>query len=411
MRLSTLYGWAAVACLLVGVGAARAGDLFTVNAQTTSGTPTSLTVSGKNLSDLVTNLVQGQNQFASLSGQNSTATLDYAGIKNAITINKNAANTAATVSIPSIGLTKSFTAANADDLKNQIINYVKQNGASEYGQFLRVVNASTAVGVTDGNPLAATAMLSNHQYFTFGLQQSPWPTTSPEKLDAASTSNLRFDASGGIVREAGGNGYFASGSFDTAIRFANPVALVVSTPFLYRNFQGSNTYEVGGEVALPIGIIPTKGSGSLSWTLTPAGMVGAAGSVELAAGGTFAGGSLTSSLSYQLGATTFTLANHYSYFRGYPIAIGDYHFDTDLEQQVLKNGLKVTQSFGDVLYVDASITHTDLLNRAAIRRWWTPGAGIGVRFGPHAGLRLGYTGDFASGYTSHGANAQLYFNF
>jgi hypothetical protein len=410
MRLGRLFGWAAGAVLGL-VGVAQSADLFVVNAQTTSGTPASLTVTGHNLSDLVTNLVQSRKQFAALNGRDASATLQYGGIRNAITITKNAASTAATVTIPSIGLTKTFGAASADDLKNQIIDYVRQNGASDYGRFLRVVNQSTVVGVADGNPLAATSMLAGHQYFTFGLQPAPWPVASPQALDTNSAANVRFDASAGAVREGGGNGYFASGAFDVAVRFAAPVNLVFSTPFLYRNFEGSNTYEVGEEVALPIGIIPPKGSDSLSWTLTPAGMAGAAGSLELAAGGTFAGGGITSSLSYQIGSLTFTLADHYSYFRGYPIHVGDYSFETDLEQQILKNGLKITQSFGDALFLDASITHTDLLNRADVRRWWTPGAGIGVRFDPHAGIRVGYSGDFARGYTSNGGNVQVYFNY
>ena len=116
-------------------------------------------------------------------------------------------------------------------------------------------------------------------------------------------------------------------------------------------------------------------------------------------------------MSYQLAATTFTLANQYSYFHGYPIRLGDYHFDTDLDQQVLKNGGKVTQSFGKSFFVDAGLTYTNFLNRAAVSYWWTPAAGVGIRFGPHAGIRIGYQGDFANGFTVHGGVAQVYFNY
>jgi hypothetical protein len=390
----------------------RAEDLFLITARTTTGTPQALRVGSNNLPDLVTNLIKSEQEFIPLQNRDVSAVLRYAGIDNAITIRKNANNTSATVDIPSTGLHKTFTAANENDLKNQIIDYVKKNGAAEYAKFLRVINRQSDAGVTDGNPLAATALLADHQYEVFGLQAAPFPlgaTTDP--LDRVSTPRFRFDVSGGAARTDQGDGYFVSGAIDVGFRFADRVGLVFSTPFAYRTIEGANIYTTGEEIAVPIGILPPTGDRSLSWTVTPAGMLGAAGSLELAAGGTFAGGGITSSLSYQLGSTTLTLADHYSYFHGYPIDFGNFRFDTNLEQQVLKNGLKVTQSFGRSAFVDASITYTSLLNPAATTYYWTPAAGVGVRFGAHAGLRVGYQGDFAHGYTVHGGILQLYFNY
>ena len=71
MRLATLCGWAA-GVLSGFVAVARAADLFIVNAQTTSGTPMSLNVAGHNLTSLVTDLVQSNNQFASLSDRDAS---------------------------------------------------------------------------------------------------------------------------------------------------------------------------------------------------------------------------------------------------------------------------------------------------------------------------------------------------
>src|SRR5690349_2208399 len=96
-----------------------AKDLFVVTAHTTSGPPQTLTVSGNNLPDLVNNLIKNQQEFVPLENRNIAATLRYAGINNAVSITKNSANTSASVDIPSIGLHKTFSAANEDDLKNQ----------------------------------------------------------------------------------------------------------------------------------------------------------------------------------------------------------------------------------------------------------------------------------------------------
>lgn len=411
-RMHGARSLALLSVVLVASSSASGQDLFSVSARTASGTPQTVNVAGSNLTDLVSHLVQNQDQFAALRNRDISASLQYAGIANAITIRKNASSTSASVTIPSIGFNKTFVAANSHDLKNQIIDYLKKNGATEYGRFLRVVNEQTDVGVTDGNPLAATAMLADHQYFTFGLDPTPFQNPeSPTRLDSVSTPRFRFDASGGIEHTRIGDGYFVRGALDTAFRFTDRIGLVFSTPFVYRNIDGGNIYQAGEEVALPVGIIPGRGNGSLAWTLTPYGTVGAAGSVELAAGGTFAGGGLTNSLSYTVGGFAFTLADHYSFFRGYPVHFGDYHFHTDLEQQVLKNGLKVSKTFGGTVVLDAQITYTNFLERADIRDYWSPGAGISFRFGPHAGLRVGYQADLAGSLRVHEGNLLLYVNF
>lgn len=398
--------------VLVTSSSTLAQNLFSVSAQTTSGTPQAVNVAGSNLTDLVSHLIQNQDEFSTLRNRDISASLQYAGIANAITIQKNATGMSASVIIPSISLNKMFVAANSDDLKNQIIDYIKKNGATEYGKFLRVVNEQTDIGVTDGNPLAATAMLADHQYFTFGLDPAPFQNPeSPSRLDSASTPRFRFDAGGGIEHTRIGDGYFLRGALDTAFRFTDRIGLVFSTPFVYRNIDGGNIYQAGEEVALPVGIIPGRGNGSFGWTLTPYGTVGAAGSVELAAGGTFAGGGLTNSLSYTLGGFIFTLADHYSFFRGYPVHFGDYHFHTDLEQQVLKNGLKISKTFAGTVILDAQITYTNFLERADVRNYWSPGGGVSFRFGPHAGLRIGYQADLAGSPRIHEGNLLLYVNF
>lgn len=412
MRMGGTRVTLAAALVLILAASGRGEDLFLMTARTTSGSAQTLRVGSNNLPDLVTNLIKNEQQFTPLQNRDIAATLRYAGVNNAITIRKNAANTSATVDIPSTGLHKTFTAANENDLKNQIIDYVKTNGAAEYAKFLRDINQHSDAGVTDGNPLAATALLADHQFEVFGLEPATFSLGNPpDALDRVSAPRFRVDLSGGMSRSDNGNGYFVSGAIDVGMRLADQVGLVCSTPFTYRNLQGANVFMSGEEIALPIGILPPRGDGTLSWTLTPAGTLGAAGSLELAAGGTFAGGGITSSLSYRLGSTTFTLADHYSYFHGYPIDVGSYNFDTNLEQQVVKNGLKITQAFGPHAFVDASITYTNFLTPAAVSGYWTPAAGAGVRFNDHAGLRVGYQGDFAKGFTVHGGVVQLYFNY
>jgi hypothetical protein len=179
---------------------------------------------------------------------------------------------------------------------------------------------------------------------------------------------------------------------------------------MYREVENAKIFHGGFEVALPITIINGDKT-PIRWALTPAGGGYIGGSYDLAAGGVVAGGSLTSSFSWmirQIGLT-FTMANQYGAYQGVPIEISEFKFDTDVDQQILKNGLMVTQKFGDG-FVDAGVTYTNFLEDAAMDHYWSPTVGVGVNFGESSGLRLAYNGDFGDGYRAHGATVQLWFS-
>src|SRR5580700_6782820 len=97
-----------LAFVLAG-GVAANGDPFSLTASTTSGTPAAVSASGNNLPDLAENLVETKGQFATLAGQSFGADLRYGGLNNAFVYSQNAAGTSSTLSIPSIGFTKTFT--------------------------------------------------------------------------------------------------------------------------------------------------------------------------------------------------------------------------------------------------------------------------------------------------------------
>ncbi|HWE02027.1 MAG TPA: hypothetical protein VG326_06415, partial [Tepidisphaeraceae bacterium] len=120
---------------------------------------------------------------------------------------------------------------------------------------------------------------------------------------------------------------------------------------------------------------------------------------------------ITSSLSFQLDSFVFTLADSYAYFHGFPISVGAYHFESNIDQELLKNGLKITKFFGNSLFVDASMTYSQFLQRADIRQYWSPAAGFGVRFSSHAGLRVGYACDFSRDFVVNGGNLDFYLNY
>lgn len=397
----------ALAAAVVFSSAARAADdLFAVRAVGTGGT--TVRVTGSSLIDLVNNLVKSEDEFRQLEDAGFSGSLTYAGIPNAIRIARNAAKTQATLRVPSIGLTKSFSAANEDDLNDAIEEYIKKEGADRWGQFLRQVNEQTTVGVTDGNPLATTALLSDSTYQRFGLR--PSPIGMGDVVGLANGGEFRIDLAGGQASgDDVGDGPFVAGTISTTFRFADWISLSLASPFAWRQVDGADVFHVGGEVALPITLVPGAGERYVRWTVTPAFITGGGGSYDLAAGGLMYGGSVTSSLTLSPGGgLAVTLANQLAAYEGIGIDIEEFKYDTDVSQQVLKNGVQVSYAFGRA-FVDAGVTYTNFLRDAAVDGWITPTAGVGLRFGDAGALRLGYSGDFGDGFSTNGGTAQVVF--
>src|SRR3954471_3460155 len=91
----------------------HAADPFSLTA---SGSSSTITANGNNLVDLAGNLIDSKDQFATLNNQNVSGALRYGGLNNAVLFSRNAAGTSATLTIPSTGFSRTFTAATQSQL-------------------------------------------------------------------------------------------------------------------------------------------------------------------------------------------------------------------------------------------------------------------------------------------------------
>lgn len=394
---------------------ARGGDFFGLSAVTTSGTPQTITTTGSSLIDLADNLIKTQSQFLPLIGKDFTASLTYGGVPNSLLFSENAAGTSATLNIPATGFSRTFTGNNRNDVEKQIEDFIKKNGATEYGRFLKSLNQTSPVSLIDGNPQSFTAMIATDAFTRFGL----YPTLSTAQKADNNDNGLRFDVGGGSINTNTADGYYATAAVGFDIRFNDHVALTLATPFEFRQIGGSDTYSIASELGLPITIFNITGTGNfsgqgLAWQVTPWGLSGISGSVDQVSGAVLVGGGLTSSLDYKVGDFIFTLADQFDYAHGIPVSAGNYRFDTDVDQPILKNGVKLTWTPGTVFFADAGVSYSNFLRKAAVQDYWTPTAGIGFRFDPdgNSGLRIGYSGDFGpKSYVSTGGLVTLFFNY
>lgn len=402
MRWSALVLFVLLA-MLAAPALAPAADPFTLTA---AGGSTAISASSNNLVDLVGNLVETKDQFARLAGTSFNGSLRYGGLNNAVLFSENAAGTSATLTIPSTGFTKTFNASNENALKHQVEDFFKKNGAQAYADFLDQVNQRTTIGVNDGNPLATTTLMADASFNRFGFQSPRFDAGEGPRL-----GGFEIDAAGGAVNTDDADGFYASLGVGNTFRLGDRIGLSLNLDSRYRDAEGAAVYQIVNTDALPIMLIaPDNRDHGLSWTLTPAFVIGFGGSWDLAAGGFPIGGQITSSLGYRAGGWTFVLANQYGYYGGLPITINDFRFDTRIDQQIVKNGVQIIRTFGGG-FVDAGVSYTNLLNDARIDNYFTPSVGVGFRFGTASGIRVGYHGDFASDFTTNGGDVQLFINF
>ena len=401
-----------LACAAVS---ARADDLFTLSANSTSGPPASATASGHSLVDLVQDLIESRSEFLSLQNNALSASLRYAGLNNALQFTRSADGTQATINIPSTGFTRTFVGANESDVNHQIKEFMIQEGADEYAKFLKVVGEQTTVSAIDGNPLASTAMVADDGFYRFGLL-SGTPSLGREGVRIPGGLMLDFRGGSDNSDQGGANldGYFVDVALTGGIPIGDRVALAFGGTFRYRNIQDADVYEGDIQIGLPILIIapePDNNGNGWSWQVTPAA-VGAGGvSVDTTSGGIVLGGQFTSSLAYRAAPWTFILGNQFGFYEGIPVDISSYEWKTDTHQQILKNGVQVVRELGPGAFVDAGIVYTNFLQDAAVQDYWSPLAGIGIRFGEASGLRIGYRGDFGDDFTSNGGEIDLFFAF
>jgi hypothetical protein len=399
--------WTIVMVVVASAVCARGGDVFTLSAQSLSGTSVSVNASGSSLPDLVENAYKAQSQFVSLSGRAFNAALRYGPINNAVSFSRNAAGTSATLQIPSIKLNRTFTAANQDDLADQIRDFFVKNDSESYSQFLRSINENTSLGINDGNPLATTALIADVGFRRFGIVSS----YSDDTVSIA--GGIRLTASGGAYRDSDADldGYFGAFGFSLALFSTERVALVTANTFRYRDTEGASIYQYASNWGLPIQIILSKGDSSFAWQLTPAFVSGAGGSWDLAAGGILLGGQITSSLAYQFrGGWSVVMANQYGFYEGLPIDIGDFRSESDVSQQILKNGIALVKNWNRA-FIDVGVNYTNFLRDSNVDGYVSPSVGAGFRWAEASGIRVGYQGDFASDFKVHSGMINLFFEF
>jgi hypothetical protein len=405
----------AVVAVAVCASNAQAGrDLFVIDA--VAG-PVPLASDGDNsLIDLVSDFIERKDDFGTIISPVYQGSLDYLGIKNAVHFDVSLGGNQVTMTIPSTGISETFTGTSPDDVVDQIEDWVQDEGANEWFDFLRAANALTPLALLSGNPKSSVALMGDSAYRKFGYDDSRSRFGSGEKqLLRIGGMSLRLDVGASSVNTSkfGDDLVTVDPSLTLAGQFGRYIGLSLSLVGQYRDYDGAQLWDGGIELALPVTFLRPDRS-RYFWQLTPFIQVAAGGSIDLVAGGLFMGGGLVNSFSYHMDRWEFLMANQISYYGGIPIDdVGGYDFETDLSQLYFKNGLEATYAIGAGFYVDGGVHFSNFaLDDAAVPWFVTPTVGVGWQLGRWMDLRIAYEADLDDkDYRSHGGQLKLDFLF
>ena len=452
---------AIAAAVIAGAAAVHASgqsdELFVFQLTETGNPSNSLTVGGSNLPDLLTDLGDQEGEFASFDGTAFDATIQYAGIADAVDVSYDPTGGAGGGEVITIngllgydGPPLVFDAANGD-IGQQLEDYFLQNGDGTIEDFLAAVAELSPVAVTDGNPLSSTARSARYSFFRYGLfsdvtptdrelrrvyaEQAPVPMADPndEAGDGTETdgaSPALFAPQGSRTLDYGGTrfrldfrgqtidaGGFTGESFDlalsTEIRFHDRVSVIVGVPIAYHSVGGGDVFNAGLNAGVPVRfLIPDEDDTvGVKWQLTPFANLDTVFSYDLAAGGVLWGFGLNNLVQFDLGPVSLVTSQQYSVHESLTLDVDEYSFDPGVEQQILKLGGKLQWYATDNGYIYAGGIWTDFIEDAAVDNYTTGLAGVGLRTSNGFNVVVGYEGDFGDDYEAHGAALSLQLPF
>jgi len=334
--------------------------------------------------DLIEKVIEAKDQFQQLENRDSINYINYGGVKEAMSFKINAVGSAATLEIPVLDFKREFTGTSRDNLYDNIEDFLKKEGSDVYRRFLEAMNKKSLVAVSDGNPNSATAAIANSIFDDSGFGGNDSVT------QALNISNMNLSLMAGMASIKAGD--FEGRSYELPLGFSfgitDQITAKISAPLRYRVVEDAAIYDGNMIVNVPIKLLtPTINSESHSdgspwfWMVTPSVGVGVTGSADYAAGSFLYMFGLTNVLGYNFGTFSVTMGNSISVFNSSSYDVDDYDVGGDVDQQILKNGLKWTMPLDQKWVVEAYGIYTQFLQDAALENYYTLGVQAGMRLG------------------------------
>ena len=370
-----------------------------------SSTLPTLNVGYASFPDLLSAVLNAKQEFAAYGQADFNAAFTFLGVPNAIVAASNATGTQVQIQIPGIGFSQTWTGPDRATVQSEIQNFFTKNGTKVEGNFLKYIAQTSPLAVTDGNPNASTARMATTSFTRFGF--TPLADTQGSGGPASGSSTLTGNGAGngkpglssfgiglnsGRFNAAGLQGQNSEIDLPFHKQLTDRVGLDGVIPLDYLDINGGKAYGIGLVMGLPVRIVTRTAEQPWTWRVTPMLGVSARGSKDLAGGGLIYDAGLTSCEGIALGKVVLDFVTQYAAYRSATVAISSYKFNPDVDQGILKNGVRLSSSLAPKVRYDVYLVTTDFVHAAAVKSFTTYGGSLcyltGARFNVTVGANF-----------------------
>lgn len=407
MRKQILSICASFALGVSGLQAQPKQPFEAIATTTDAGSPVTVRSGGTNLFDFISAIVGGNGAFQSIDTRAYSAGMTFLGVPDAIRFTRNSTGTAVTMTLAPIGFNRTFTGPNETSVDDQIDAFFESEGGATIAAFLKAIAKSSPIAVTDGNPTAATAIAAQSVFAGQGF-------TSADEFGAAfdpDSSEASKSKFGGI--NLGLNaGTFEAGGFEgkiydvsgTILNFGGEkVRFLVPINFNFLEFDaGSKVGGAGINLVLPIRFKVMSKENPWNWRLTPLAGVSVRGSVDLGSLSPLWQAGVVNTLDYKVAPKlVFSIVNQFTMHRSIAIAYDGLDFDPDIDQQILKNGVRFVTPLSRRFILDGFAVDTRFMKDAAVKQFWSFGGSLSFRATQRWNLVLGANYDTGDNFKAY----------
>jgi hypothetical protein len=389
---------------------AVANDPFAVVVTSTTVAPYSATY--KSFPDLLHDVLNAQGGFVPFISTDFSANVAFLGIPNAVLANSNTSGTSVQVQMPGIGFSRVFTGPNRDNVEHQIEDFFLKEGTGVVGAFLAYVAKQSAVAVTDGNPSSSTALMAGNAFVTQGFTPVEDLAFTAAAPTPARGSGLAIGFNRGSFNANGMKGVFHEFELPFTVKCTDRVSLSGSIPVNMLSLEGAKIYGIGLNLGLPLRLEVMDTTNPVNWRLTPLLGISARGSRDLAGGGVIWMTGLTNNIDFRVSPKLIVcLVDQVTIHESTTVKYSDYKFDPNINQQMLKNGLRFASPLSPKTTADLFVIETNYLKDAAVKNFTTFGGSLTFRLNEKRHLTLGANYDTGANYRSWSAGLSSAWRF
>ena len=364
--------------------------------------PADLTVGGNQFLDLIDQIINAEGAFRDFEGFEFGANLDYLGVSNAIFLSLNASGTEAFLEIPSIGFNEIFVGGSRAEVEQQVEDWFKAEGADTYADFLASIAKTSPVAVTDGNPTAATASSAETTFAALGF--TPIDDLVIDDTGAVASPNysgfgLGFNS--GQFKAGDLTGSISNVSVPFRFKLSERLSLAGSVPMTYLTLEGAKVYGLGFNLALPYRARVMTREQPMNWRFTPVAGMNVRASSDLASGAALFTYGVVNSIDYRINRQwILCVVNQLTGYQSLTVTYDDYEFDPNIDQLILKTGLRAVTKVSARWVLDGYLIDTRFLQDAAIEQFWTLGLSGQFKLTKNRNLQLGFNYDFGDDFSA-----------